>query len=116
MSRNLVFLIAALLSLAAQAQQNGPDPELEAPMQVLDHVADLDDVIDERGRRAAAPPAVMDAEDEAEAAPDVEENNAFSGLQDDFEHDDVDIYNAPDLDHEDDFEEDEEVDQEEFID
>jgi hypothetical protein len=115
----LFIPLALLAAVAAEAQQR-PDAELEAPMQVLDAVADLDEVIDEKKARSWWAPAVAtpddaDADDE-EGAPEVEEKNAFSGLKDDFEHDDVDIYNAPDLDHEDDFEEDEEVDQVEFVD
>ena len=117
---NYLFIPLALLAAVAAEAQQRPDAELEAPMQVLDAVADLDKVIDEKKASSWWVPAVAasdeaDADDE-EAEPEVEERNAFSGLKDDFEHDDVDIYNAPDLDHEDDFEEDEEVDQVEFVD
>ncbi|MGB5346872.1 MAG: hypothetical protein WBN23_11960 [Woeseia sp.] len=116
---NYLFIPLALLAAVAAEAQQRPDAELEAPMQVLDAVADLDEVIDEKKASSWWAPAVTasDEEDEdEEGEPEVEERNAFSGLKDDFEHDDVDIYNAPDLDHEDDFEEDEEVDQVEFVD
>lgn len=118
--RNYLFVSLVLLAAVAAEAQQRPDAGLEAPMQVLDAVADLDEVIDEKQASSWWTPAVATADgtdaDDEEAEPEVEERNAFSGLKDDFEHDDVDIYNAPDLDHEDDFEEDEEVDQVEFVD
>lgn len=124
MLKSLVLLIACLACSAAGARQPVVDEALEAPLQALDSVADLNEAINEDRRRTLAPVAATrpPPDDDLEVAADeeqeqeVEETNAFSGLQDDFEHDDVDIYNAPDLNHEDDFEEDEEVDQEVLLD
>lgn len=127
MHKTLLALGACLACTAAGAQQSAIDEALEAPMQALDSVADLNQAIDEDRRRTLAPASatrpmavatddVLDDELDEEQEEEVEEKNAFSGLEDDFEHDDVDIYNAPDLIEEDDFEEDEEVDQEQFID
>ncbi|MGB5247577.1 MAG: hypothetical protein WBN34_13585, partial [Woeseia sp.] len=107
MHKSLLLLSAVFACASAFAQQSTIDEALEAPMQALDNVADLQEAINEDRRRSLAPAvlperaaAAEDDEfdeifDDEEAVPEIEEKNAFSGLRDDFEHDDVDIYNAP---------------------
>lgn len=129
MVKNILLLATCMSGAAAVSAMQTVPSELEATIKVLDEAADLDASIEQElnpgivAETAGSSDSHYDDyaddetdDDEESYEDEVEEKNAFSDLQDDFEHDDVDIDNRDDLIDEDDFEEDEEVDVEALLD
>lgn len=113
-------LATALTLLALSPVALADDDELEVTMEIMVNEDDLNDDINEM-RGPGEEEFEDDGDDETDAddlALNEEERERleaeFAGIEDDFEHDDVDEDQDADIDEEDDFEEDETVDDDEF--
>lgn len=111
-----LLLAGALLPLAAPLAADESD-ELEVTMEVVDSEADLAEGINELPGPAEALASAGDelTEEQLEALL-AEQEAEFAGIEDDFEHDDVNADFDDGLQDEGNFEEDEEVDDEPLAD
>lgn len=120
--RNLEFLLTAtVIALVALPVLAQTEDELEVTMEVVDSLSDLDgDLRQMRGPRAAArPPGNADESPEERdqrlnAEAEAELAKKFAGIEDDFEHDDLNTDFETPINAQDDYESSEEVDTDEL--
>ena len=131
-----LILAGAALAALAWTPASHADDELEVTLQVLDDLSDLDGGIiempgpgdefreddfetgdDEDGTGEFGEDGAEMREEDPQIRDFIEvDESEFGGIEDDFEHDDVDTDIEDDLDEEDDFEEEEDVFDDDFDD